>query len=94
MYYACVYPHLGDVEMPQIQPIQQSLFPELPGTFQGSESLTKLNQEARHGSQRRHRPEGQSGVRREREGASRQEGDCEEPKPAARPTATKKAKAT
>src|ERR1035438_4666222 len=38
--------------MPQVLPIQQSLFPELSGTFQESESFTTLNQEARHDSQR------------------------------------------
>jgi hypothetical protein len=39
--------------MPQVRPIQQSLFPELSGTFQEPESFTTLNQEARHDSQQR-----------------------------------------
>src|ERR1039458_10089094 len=39
--------------MPQVRPFQQSLFPELSGTFQESESFTTLNQEAKHGSQQR-----------------------------------------
>ena len=39
--------------MPQVRPFQQSLFPELSGTFQGSESFTTLNQEAKHDSQQR-----------------------------------------
>src|ERR1039458_433542 len=39
--------------MPQFRPIQQSLFPELSGTFRESESTATLIQEARHDPQRR-----------------------------------------
>src|ERR1035441_6216205 len=53
MYYTDVYPHVVEVEMPQVRPIQQSLFPELSGAFRESESPATLNQEARHDSQRR-----------------------------------------
>src|ERR1039458_4798753 len=53
MYYTGEYPHFSEVEMPQVRPIQQSLFPELSGTFQEPESFTTLNQEARHDSQQR-----------------------------------------
>jgi hypothetical protein len=48
MYYTGVYPHYHEVEMPQVRPMQQSLFPELSGTFRESESIATLNQEARH----------------------------------------------
>src|ERR1039458_1134312 len=53
MYYTGVDPRVGEVEMPQVRPMQQSLFPELSGTFRESESFATLNQEARHDSHRR-----------------------------------------
>ena len=39
--------------MPQVRSMQQSLFPELSGTFREPESFATLNQEAQHDSPRR-----------------------------------------
>ena len=42
MYDIGEYPHYHEVEMTKVRPFQQSLFQELSGTFQESESFTTL----------------------------------------------------